>query len=177
MIEKNIFVYKLFLSLSISDFSLFSMLKLQPYPARPLKKVTPSKNPPFWEIGRRFNPSTRKGMQTMGAVGLGQSSGGNPVGTRWESSWKLQIILWNHLLLIKIYPWYPVMKLINIFFSKILPKFMFDINFGIQSFASLTHEEPAYLLITFYYVCYIKYTEVKSFFGTKFGCATWYTSF
>ena len=54
---------------------------------------------------------------------------------------------------------------------------MFDINFGIQSFASLTHEEPAYLLITFYYVCYIKYTEVKSFFGTKFGCAAWYTSF
>ena len=36
--EKNIFAYKLFLSLNISDFNLFFMWKLQ----TPLKKVTPS---------------------------------------------------------------------------------------------------------------------------------------
>ena len=42
---------------------------------------------------------------------------------------------------------------------------MFKVNFGIQLFASLTHEEPAYLQITYYYVCYLKYTELKSFFG------------
>ena len=37
MKEKNIFAYKHFLSLNISDFSLFFLWKLQP----PLKKVTP----------------------------------------------------------------------------------------------------------------------------------------
>ena len=38
MTEKNIFAYKHFLSLHISDFNLVFMWKLQP----PLKKVTPS---------------------------------------------------------------------------------------------------------------------------------------
>ena len=38
MIEKNIFVYKLFLSLKVSDFSLFFFVKLQP----PRKKLPPS---------------------------------------------------------------------------------------------------------------------------------------
>ena len=45
MTEKNIFAYKLFLSLNISDFSLFFMWKLQPV----LKKITPpslSQQPP-----------------------------------------------------------------------------------------------------------------------------------
>ena len=41
---------------------------------------------------------------------------------------------------------------------------MFEVNFGMQLFASLTHEEPAYLQITYYYVCYLRYTELKSFF-------------
>ena len=56
MTEKNIFAYKLFLLLNISDFNLFFMWQLQP----PLKKVTlsfpatPSKSwgpikPPFFE--------------------------------------------------------------------------------------------------------------------------------
>ena len=39
MTEKNIFAYELFLSLNISDFSLFFMQKLQP---PPWKKSTPS---------------------------------------------------------------------------------------------------------------------------------------
>ena len=40
MIEKNIFVYQHFLSLSISDFSLDFSIKLEP--PTPLKNVTPS---------------------------------------------------------------------------------------------------------------------------------------
>ena len=46
MTEKNIFVYKLLLSLNISDFGLFFKEKLQPrgkgHP--PLSQQTPSKN-------------------------------------------------------------------------------------------------------------------------------------
>ena len=38
MTEKNIFAYKLFLSLSISDFSLFFMWKFNPPPTPPKKK-------------------------------------------------------------------------------------------------------------------------------------------
>ena len=34
MTEKNIFVYKLFLSLNISDFNIFFMWKLQPLPLK-----------------------------------------------------------------------------------------------------------------------------------------------
>ena len=41
------------------------------------------------------------------------------------------LLLWNHLLLIKIYPLKPIMKLIQlIFFSKMLPKFKFEVNFS-----------------------------------------------
>ena len=64
MTEKNIFVYKPFLSLNILDFSLFFMWKLHPIP---LKKVTPSKNwdpiksSPFGKFGRRLKPPSRKG--------------------------------------------------------------------------------------------------------------------
>ena len=50
------------------------------------------------------------------------------------------------------------------FFPKILPKFDFEVNFSVQSYASLSHEDPAYLQIT-YYIYYLKYTELKSFFG------------
>ena len=65
MTEKNIFVYKLFLSLRISDFSLFFMQKQQPpkkckplFPSNPpLKIEILSALPPlFWKFGRRLNP-------------------------------------------------------------------------------------------------------------------------
>ena len=60
------------------------------------------------------------------------------------------------------------MKLIQrIFFKKILPKFEFEVNFSVQSYASLTREDPAYLQITYHCVFYLKYTELKSFLGHR----------
>ena len=62
------------------------------------------------------------------------------------------------------------MKLIQyiyFFFSKILPKFKFELNFSIQSQASLIRPEPTYLQITFHYVYYLKYTELKNFFAHR----------
>ena len=35
------------------------------------------------------------------------------------------------------------------FFSKVLPKFEFKVNFSIESCASLTREDPAYLQIPY----------------------------
>ena len=65
MTEKNIFVYKFFLPLNISDFNLSFIWKLEPLP---LKKVTPSLSQqaplkvkvllspsPFWKFGWRLN--------------------------------------------------------------------------------------------------------------------------
>ena len=65
MTEKNIFAYKLFLSLNISDFNLFFMWKLQPpwKKSPPLSQQPPSKSwgpvkpPPFRKFGWRLNPS------------------------------------------------------------------------------------------------------------------------
>ena len=57
------------------------------------------------------------------------------------------------------------MKLIQHIFYHILPKFKFEVNFSIQPYAPLTCEDPAYLQITYHYVHYLKYTELKSFFG------------
>ena len=42
MTEKNIFAYELFLSLNISDFSLFFMQKLQPPPLKKVNLLFPS---------------------------------------------------------------------------------------------------------------------------------------
>ena len=58
------------------------------------------------------------------------------------------LILWNHLLLIEIYPPQPVMKITQRIFSKILPILEFQVNFSVQSYASLTLDDPAYLQIT-----------------------------
>ena len=58
------------------------------------------------------------------------------------------LILWNHLLLIEIYPPQPVMKITLRIFSKILPILEFQVNFSVQSYASLTLDDPAYLQIT-----------------------------
>ena len=72
MTEKNIFVYKLFLSLNISDFSYF-YVKTATCPSPPPKnhhpKQPPSKtwdhvsSPPFWKFCWRLNPTppSRKG--------------------------------------------------------------------------------------------------------------------
>ena len=68
MTEKNIFAYKLFLSLDISDFNLFFMWKLDPsekshplFPSNPLLRVEFLLSPPFWKFGWRFNPPQQKG--------------------------------------------------------------------------------------------------------------------
>ena len=75
------------------------------------------------------------------------------------------LVLWNHLLLIKIYPSQPVMKLVQHIFFKIRPKFEFEVSLSMQLCASLTHEDPAYLQITHHYVYFLDYNEQKSFFG------------
>ena len=57
MTEKNIFAYKLFLSLNISDLNLFFMWQLQ-HPPPPLKNVTPplSQQPPSKNWGPFKHP-------------------------------------------------------------------------------------------------------------------------
>ena len=82
----------------------------------------------------------RVGLPTMGPR---QSPGEGP-GRKGPKSLK-DLVLWNHLLLIKIYPPQTVMKLIQHLFSKILPNFEFEENFSIQSYASLTCEDLAHL--------------------------------
>ena len=72
------------------------------------------------------------------------------------------LVLWNHFLLIKIYPPQPVMKLIQHFFSKILLKLELEVNFSKCSY---------------HYVYYLKYTELKAFVGNEFWNPNWYTSF
>ena len=76
MTEKNIFVYKLFLSSNISYFS-FLLIKncnpprkksppsLQATPSNhrdPVKPQSPP-SPRFWKFGRRLNPSTSEEME------------------------------------------------------------------------------------------------------------------
>ena len=65
MTEKNIFAYKLFLTLNISDFSLFFMWQLQPLPEKshpplsqqpPLKVEALSSSPPFLKIWLEAHP-------------------------------------------------------------------------------------------------------------------------
>ena len=43
--------------------------------------------------------------------------------------------------------------------------------------APSTSEDPAYLQITYHYVDYLKYTELKSFSGHWFECPNQYTNF
>ena len=74
MTEKNIFVYKLFLSLKISDFSLFVCLFVFCFFVKivtPLKKVTPvfSSNPPLKVenlVGGLTPQQKGGGVHTMG---------------------------------------------------------------------------------------------------------------
>ena len=41
---------------------------------------------------------------------------------------------------------------------------MSEVKFSIKLYTFLTHEDPTYLQITYLYVHYFKYTELKSFF-------------
>ena len=69
MPEKNIFVYKLFLPLNISDFRVFFVKTATPHPEKsyplfscnPLSKLRPCRR----KVGWRFNSPSRKGMHTM----------------------------------------------------------------------------------------------------------------
>ena len=45
----------------------------------------------------------------------------------------------------------------------------FEVNFTVQSYASLTYEDSAYLQISYHCVYYLKYSELKSFFGHRVG--------
>ena len=101
------------------------------------------------------------------AGGGGCVQGNALEGTRQQSSRILQGFSTLKSLLIKIYPPQLVMKIIQNVFLKILPKFEFEVNFSVQSYASLTREDPAYLQITYHYVYYLNYTELKSFFGYR----------
>ena len=58
-----------------------------------------------------------------------------------------------------------------------LPKFEYEVDFSVQSYASFTREDPAYLQVTYHYVYYSKYTELKSFFGIEFGRPNRYNGF
>ena len=68
MTEKNIFAYKLFLSLNISDCNLFFMWKLQPplkkvaplFPSNPPLKVEVLSSSPFLKIWLEVQPLCRK---------------------------------------------------------------------------------------------------------------------
>ena len=74
MPQKNIFVYKLFLLLNISDFSLFFIQKLHPpekshplpFPSNPPLKMGILSRPPFLKIWLKTQtPVAERGMHTM----------------------------------------------------------------------------------------------------------------
>ena len=88
MTEKSIFAYKLFLTLNISDFSLFFMWQLQPLPEKshsplsqqpPLKVEVLSSPPPLFEnlVGGSLPPSPtpaeRGGGWTLCSPGISTS--------------------------------------------------------------------------------------------------------
>ena len=68
MTEKNIFAYKLFLSLNISDFNIFFMWKLKPpWKKSPPLKVEVLSAPSLFEnlIGGSTTPCRKRGVHTM----------------------------------------------------------------------------------------------------------------
>ena len=69
MTDKSIFVYKLLLSLNISDFSLFFYVKTgTPWKIhlslsqQPPLKIEILSSPPFWKFSSRLNPPAEMGM-------------------------------------------------------------------------------------------------------------------
>ena len=82
------------------------------------------------------------------------------------------LLLWNHLLFIEIYPPQPVMKLIQRIFSKILRKFEFEVNFRIVRF--LNSWRPC-LLTNYLSQCILRkiyWTNKKLFWGLSLGTQT-----
>ena len=68
MADKNILIYKLLLSLNISDFSLFFMQKLEPpwkihlaLSQPPSLKIEILLSPPFCKFSSRLNPTAEMG--------------------------------------------------------------------------------------------------------------------
>ena len=88
MTEKNIFAYKLFLSLNISDFNFLcencnSSWKKSPplFPSYPPLKVEVLSSPPsFWKFGWRFNSPSRIWTRSRTLYGL----------------WLYEAITWSH---------------------------------------------------------------------------------
>ena len=79
MTEKDIFAYKLFLSLNISDFNLFlwencipppPWKKLSPLSQQPPLKAEVLPRPPFWKFGWRLNPPLQKAWGVGGGCPL-----------------------------------------------------------------------------------------------------------
>ena len=89
------------------------------------------------------------------------------VGTRRQSSWKLQGFYTLTALTFDENISSTTFDETNstYFFSKVLLKFEFEVNFSIQLHASLTCEDPEYLQTTYHYAYYLKYAQLKSFFG------------
>ena len=83
----------------------------------------------------------------------------------------------KHIILAIYLKIYPPQTNWTYLFLKILPKFEFEVNSSVKSYASLTCEGPAHLKITYHSVYYLKYTELKSILGTKFGHHDRYTGF
>ena len=109
-----------------------------------------------WEKlgGKNFFSFKQGGELTLDDTMLWWEAVKPPYGSPYKSWWRpggkapgssKDLVLWNQLLLIKMYSPQPVMKLIQHIFSKILPKFEFEIIFGVQLYASLNHKGPMYL--------------------------------
>ena len=75
------------------------------------------------------------------------------------------LVIWNHFWLKHILHTCDETNS-TYFFKKILLKFECEVNFSVQSSAFSTHENPAYLQITYLYVYYLKYTELWQYFQT-----------
>ena len=94
--EKNIFGYKLFLSLNISDFNLFDVKIATPpekshplFPSNPLSKLTSCQAPHFWKFGGSTSFLKRGG----GGCPLGWFEiRKKPIsGREWDSLWEVKI--------------------------------------------------------------------------------------
>ena len=141
------------------------------YIRRRFIEITSLKNILEWQLFRNtvMYPKCLGGDQfQLGIWGRVMQPYGS--GSKTPGSFK-DLVLWNNLLLIKIYPPQLVMELIPHIFFKILPKFKFKINFSVQIYFFKTQEDPTYLQITYHYVYYLKYTK-KLFWVRSLGNQT-----
>ena len=148
MTEKNIFVYISFLSLNISDFSLFfcktatTLKNLTPsFQATPLLKLRSYQAPPFWKFGRRLNlcPQQKGGgahYDTCMVCGMPKTLFG----------------MFNHLLIIQLFSTFLITHLsiaLNICSLCLYLDFEFSFLFYIITFS-------------FSYVCYLFYLNSQN---------------